>query len=129
MRLALTYGAAVLVTVAVVGLVVWGQFAIALRTALEQRMDTRAAAVASSIENQGQAGLQESGGDSDLFVVLLAADGASLDASANAPPRFSLQLSAAPTQEVMSAGHGYLVRSQQTPDGLAIVVGADLAPI
>lgn len=129
MRLALTYGAAVLVTVAVLGLVVWGQFAIALRTALEQRMDTRAAAVASSIENQGQVGLQDSGGDGGLFVVLLALDGAILDSSANAPPPSSLQLSAVPTQEVVAAGRRYLVRSQQTPDGLSIIVGGDLAPI
>lgn len=128
-RLALTYGAAVALTIAVLGLVVWWQFGTALRTSLEQRLETRLAAVEASLENDGQAGLQESDDDSDLFVVLLAADGTRLDASTNAPPQLRVESPPGPAQEISSDGRRWLVRVDQAQDGLRIMAGSDLASI
>ena len=128
-RLALTYGGAVAVTITVLGIVVWWQFGIALRTSLEQRLETRLAAVESSLENAGQAGLQESDEDGDLFVLLLAADGTRLDASANAPPQLRVDAGAGSLQEVSSEGRRFLLRLDQAHEGMQMVAGADLAPV
>ena len=128
-RLALTYGAAVAITIAVVGLVVWWQFGIALRGALEQRLETRLAAVRSSLENQGQAGLQESGDEPGLFVALIAADGMLIDASAGAPSPLPVGTATGSASEVSSNGRRFLVKADQAQDGLRIVAGGDLAPI
>ena len=127
-RLALTYGAAVALTILVVGVAVWWQFGAALRSSLQQRLETRSAAVVASLENDGQAGLQESNNNSDLFVILIAPDGKRLDASANAPPQLSVAASGAAVREVASNGHRFLVRIDHTQKGLRIVAGADLAP-
>jgi len=127
-RLAFTYGVAVAVTIAVLGLVVWWQFGIALRTSLEQRLETRLAAVESALENDGQAGLQESDEDGDLFVLLLVPDGTRQDASANAPPRLRVDAGAGSLQEVSSDGRRYLLKVE-AHEGTQTVVGADLAPI
>ncbi len=126
-RLALTYGVAVAVTIAVLGLVVWWQFGIALRTSLEQRLDTRLAAVEASLENEAQGGLQESDEDGDLFVLLLAPDGTRLDASANAPAQLRVDTLAGSLREISSDGRRFLVKIDQAQDGLQIVAGADVA--
>lgn len=127
-RLAVTYGAVVAVTIAVVGLVVWWQFGVALRGALEQRLETRLAAVRSSVENQGQPGLQESGGDPGLFVAVIAADGSVLDASPAAPSPLPSATTTGSTSEVSRNGRRYLVRAEQAQGGVSVVAGADLAP-
>lgn len=128
-RLALTYGVAVAVTIAVLGIVVWWQFGIALRTSLEQRLETRLAAVETSVENDGESGLQESDEDGDLFVLLLAADGTRLDASANAPPQLRVDARGGSLQEVASEARRYLLKVEQAHPGMQTVAGADLAPI
>lgn len=128
-RLALTYGVAVAVTIAVLGIVVWWQFGIALRTSLEQRLETRLAAVETSLENDGESGLQESDEDGDLFVLLLAADGTRLDASANAPPQLRVDARGGSLQEVASEARRYLLKVEQAHPGMQTVAGADLAPI
>jgi two-component system, OmpR family, sensor kinase len=128
-RLAVTYGAVVAVTLAVVGLVVWWQFGVALRGALEQRLETRLAAVRSSVENQGQPGLQEDGDDPGLFVAVVAADGSVLDASRAAPSPLPSATTTGSTSEVSSNARRYLVRAEQAQGGVSVVVGADLAPI
>lgn len=128
-RLALTYGAAVALTIALLGLVVWWQFGIALRTALAQRLETRSAAVEAALENDGQTGLQESEDDGDLFVVLLATDGTRLDASANAPSQLRVETPATSALEVSSNGRRFLISVDQAQDGVRILAGSDLAPI
>lgn len=129
MRLALTYGAAVGVTIAVLGIVVWWQFGIALRTSLEQRLETRLAAIESSLENEGQSGLQESDEDGDVFVLLLNVDGTRLDATANAPAQLRLDAASGSLQEVSSEGRRFLLRLDQAHEGMQMVAGADLAPV
>lgn len=128
-RLALTYGVAVAATIAVLGMVVWWQFGIALRASLEQRLETRLAAIESSLDNEGQAGLQESDDDRDLFVLLLAADGARLDASPNAPAQLRVDARAGALQEVSSNGRRYLLKVDHAHEGVRTVAGGDLALI
>ncbi len=128
-RLALTYAAAVALTIAILGLVVWWQFGVALRSSLVQRLETRSAAVATAMENDSQAGLQEGNGDGDLFVVLLAEDGRRLDASANAPSWLRANAAVGKTQEVTTQGNRILERVDAAQNGVRIVVAAELAPI
>lgn len=128
-RLALTYGLAVAATIAVLGIVVWWQFGIGLRTSLEQRLETRLAAIESSLDNEGQSGLQESDEDGDLFVLLLAPDGARMDASANAPTQLRVDAGAGSLQEVASGGRHYLLKVDEAHEGMRTVAGAALAPI
>lgn len=127
-RLALTYGAAVALTIAVLGLVVWWQFGLALRSSLGQRLETQLAAVEASLEHEEQPGLQDDGEDGDLFVMLLTADGTTLAASANAPRALAIGSATDEPQEVASNGRRYLVTADEAPGGVRIVVGADLAP-
>jgi signal transduction histidine kinase len=129
MRLALTYGATVAVTIAAVGLVVWWQFGIALRSSLEDRLATSVAAVQASLENGGQAGLQESDGVGDVFVMLLNPDGTLVDASANTPSSLRVDAAPGPTHEVSSNGRRFLIRIERAQAGLLVVAGADLAAI
>jgi signal transduction histidine kinase len=127
-RLALAYGAAVGVTILVVGMVVWWQFGLALRASLEQRLEERVAAVANSLENEEQPGLQESDSDGDLFV-LLVADGTVADASANAPTGVPTDLPAGTIREVSIDGRRYLLEADGAQNGVSIVAGADLAAL
>lgn len=128
-RLALTYGAAVALTIVALGGMVWWQFGIGLRSSLEGRLETRLAAVSSSLENAGQAGLQENDEDGELFVVLLSADGSLLETSRNAPAGLVLSPGSESTRELSSGGRRFLVRSEQAEGGVSIVVGADLEPV
>ncbi len=128
-RLALTYGVAVAVTIAVLAVVVWWQFGIALRASLEQRLATRLAAVEALLENEGQAGLQESDEDGDLFVLLLAPDGTPVDATANTPAQVRVDAGAGSVQDVFIDGHRFLLKVDRSHEGVQIVAGADLAPV
>jgi len=124
-RLALVYGAALAATLLVVGVVVWWQMGNALRSSLETALQTRAAGVLTSLENNGQAGLQETDARAPgVFAALFGANGQLIDASATAPGGL------APTAGVLQlAGHRYLVAVQTTADRTAIVTGADLAGV
>ena len=85
-RLAASYGAGVVLTLVIVGLFVWWQMGAALRGALEMTLETRAAAVLTSLENAGQSGLQEADQTAPgVFVVLFSADGSLVDATTDAP--------------------------------------------
>lgn len=128
-RLALTYGVAVAITIAVLGIVVWWQFGTALRASLEQRLATRLAAVEALLENEGQAGLQESDGDGDLFVLLLAPDGTPIDATANTPAQVRVDAGAGSPQDVSVDGRRFLLKVDRSHEGVQIVAGAELAPV
>ncbi|MEA2651849.1 MAG: two-component system, OmpR family, sensor kinase [Chloroflexota bacterium] len=127
-RLALAYGAAVGLTIVVVGLVVWWQFGLVLRASVEQLLEERVVAVANSLENEEQPGLQESDADGDLFV-LLVADGAVIDASANAPTQVPTDLPGGTVREVVLGGRSYLLEATRAQRGVKVVAGADLAPL
>lgn len=125
LRLALAYAAGVAATVAVVGAVVWWQMAGALRGGLEAALAAKGDAVATSLENNGQVGLQETDASTaSFFVELLGPSGALVDATANTPPG----LNPVPGDVVIS-GRRYLVRVSTASDGTRILVGADTAGV
>lgn len=123
-RLAVSYGAGVVLTLVIVGLFVWSRMGVALRDSLETTLQTRADAVLASLENDAS-GLQE--GDQTapgVFVALYLADGSLTDASSDAPNGIR------PSDGVLdSGGRRYLLRTQTASDGTIVVAGADLQPI
>jgi two-component system OmpR family sensor kinase len=124
-RLAASYAAGVVLTLLVVGLMVWWQMGTALRSSLETTLQTRATGVLTSLENVGQAGLQEADqGSAGTFVALFSAGGSLVDASSNAPTDIR------PINGALdAAGRHYLVQTRTAPDGTIVVTGADLEPI
>ena len=124
-RLALVYAVGVAATVALVAVVVWWQMALALRSGLDEALATKADAVATSLENNGQVGLQETNTSSgSFFVQLRSPAGAVVDATANAPAGVT-----AASGEATLGGRRYLVRVATAADGTTIVVGTDLAGV
>lgn len=126
-RLSLTYAAAVAITLAVVGTVIWFQLGEVLRSELGQRVELRIAAVASALENDQQTGLQE--GDDDtagVWIILFSADGAKLEASVGAPALTAMPSIGGATT---IGGRAFIVRSERTPTGLGLVAGVGLEPV
>jgi hypothetical protein len=125
LRLALAYGAAILITVAVVGLLVWWQLAVDLRASLDQTLATRASDALTALENNGQAGLQESdaGDPVRAFVALFDGQGKLTDATADAPAGIALPPAGQPSAELRLAGTTYAIHVVRSEDGRA--VGAD----
>ena len=123
-RLAASYGAGVILTLCIVGLFVWWQMGAALRASLETTLQTRATGVLTSLENAGQAGLQEADHTAPgVFAALFAADGSLIDTTSDTPRGVR------PIDGVFeSSGRTYLVRTQIAPDGTRVVTGADLQP-
>ena len=79
-RLTIGYGAGVVFTLAVVGLLVWWEMGSALRDGLRTALDIRAAGVMASLENSGQAGVQETDQTAPgVFVALFSVGGSLLD--------------------------------------------------
>jgi two-component system, OmpR family, sensor kinase len=124
-RLATSYSAGVILTLLVVGLVVWWQMGSALRGGLDTALATRANGIMTSIENSGQAGLQETDHSTPgVFAGLFAPNGSPLDTTADAPAGLR------PINGILnSGGRQYLVRTQTAPDGTLVVTGADLQPV
>jgi len=123
-RLAAGYGAGVILTLLIVGLFVWWQMGAALRASLETTLQTRTTGILTSLENAGQAGLQEADHTAPgVFAALFSADGSLVDTTSDAPSGLR------PINGVLeSGGRHYLVRTQTAPDGTLVVTGADLQP-
>ncbi len=125
LRLALTYAAALAVTMVVAGLVVWWQVGAALQASFQATLEMRALGVLTALENNGQGGLQEGDATSaGTFTAIFRANGTFLDASANAP----LPLAPA-TGFVTINSTGYLLRQDVAPNGQIVMTGADTAPL
>jgi two-component system OmpR family sensor kinase len=124
-RLAAGYGAGVVLTLVVVGLLVWWQLGGALEGSLKATLQTRSAGILTSLENVGQAGLQESDQRAPgVFAALFKPDGSLLDATSDAPPGIR------PGKGVLDlGGRHYLLWTEKAPDGTSVVTGADLQPI
>ncbi|MEO6058377.1 MAG: HAMP domain-containing sensor histidine kinase, partial [Candidatus Limnocylindria bacterium] len=126
-RLALTYAAAVAVTIAVLGSVVWLQLGGVLRAELGRRIDLRLAGVQSALDSDQQAGLQD--GDTDtasVWVVLFSADGSLLEASSGAPALTSVPAADGP---ISIAGRSLIVQTERMDTGLVVVAGSDLTQV
>ena len=124
-RLAVSYGVGVILTLLIVGVFVWWQMGTALRGSLETTLKTRADGVLTSLENVGQAGLQDADHTAPgVFVALFTAGGSFQESTGDAPRGVR------PIDGVLEiGGHRYLLRTQAAPDGTLVVTGADLRPI
>ncbi len=124
-RLAVSYGVGVILTLLVVGVFVWLQMGTALRGSLGTTLQTRADGVLTSLENAGQAGLQEADHAAPgVFVALFTADGSFQESTVDTPRGVR------PVDGVFeTGGRRYLLRTQAAPDGTLVVTGADLQPI
>lgn len=124
-RLALAYATALILTLALLGALVWWRMDAALQDALAATLATRASGVLTSLENAGQAGVQETDRSAPgVFVVLFAPDGTIADATSDAPAGVR------PVDgSITLAGRPYLLRTQTAADGTIVVTGASLVPI
>lgn len=130
-RLALIYGAAIAVTVGVVGALVWWQMSGALRSSLDQTLEIRAAAVMDSLENEGQSGLQEGDtpGSTGVFVAIFDSRGKLTDSSPNTPTGFAAPSSRAVIADVVLGASTYATHTATGANGLRVVAGASLDAI
>lgn len=131
MRMAVIYGAAIAVTIAVVGTLVWWQMSAALRSSLDQTLETRAAAVVASLENEGEAGLQEgdAAGPPGVFVAIFDRQGNLIDRSTNAPSGFRAAGSDGSTSELSIGTSTYATHTVTVDNGTRVVAGADLVSV
>ncbi|MEO6350613.1 MAG: HAMP domain-containing sensor histidine kinase [Candidatus Limnocylindrales bacterium] len=124
-RLTWAYGVGVAATLALVGVLVWWQMSDSLVRTLEMALQTRSNGVLSSIENQGQPGLQEADNAAPgIWVALFDSAGVMADASSDAPA--TVPVAPGPFS---AGGHQYLLRVDAAQDGTVVVTGADLAPV
>ncbi len=130
-RLALTYVAAMLLTLALVGTLVWWQMGTALRSALDQTLETRAAAVLSAFENSGQSGLQDGDVGSSVGVFVAIFDGARriVDASPGVPAGLLPPPGGTRVSETILGSAAYALHTVAGGPDVVVVAGSSLAPI
>ncbi|MBA3876924.1 MAG: hypothetical protein C0498_08305 [Anaerolinea sp.] len=130
-RLALIYVAAIVVTVGLVGVLVWWQLGSALRTSLDDALQARAAAALTSIENNGQAGLQE--GDAtappSVFVAIFDAQGRLIDATASTPPGLTPPAPGVVRGDLIFGQSTYAVSVVTGDGGTQVIAGGSLEVI
>ncbi len=131
LRLAAAYGVAMIGTLALMGAITWLQVGSALRSSLDQTLQTRASAVVTATENTGQAGLQEGGAGepAGVFVVLVDGAGRTIDATSNVPPGFSAPAPDAAAATVSVGLSRYATYTVAGEGGVRAVAGSDLAGI
>ncbi|MGC8634086.1 MAG: HAMP domain-containing sensor histidine kinase [Candidatus Limnocylindrales bacterium] len=134
-RLTLSYAGALAITLALAGLATWWQLGVMLQASLDQTLQTRAADVATSLENAGQVGLQEGNAATPgsttapgVFTIIVDGTGHLVDATAGAPVGLSLP-AAGTARQVRQGGTLYLLRSVAAPGGGLVVAGSSLEAI
>ena len=130
-RLALIYVVAIVVTVGLGGALVSWQLGSALRGALDQALAARATAVLISMENQGQAGLQEGDPASSprIFVLIFDPQGRRVDTSAGVPADLASLGAGVADGTVSSGSSNYAIHVAVGDGGARVVTGSDLAAI
>lgn len=130
-RLAVIYVAAIVITVGLVGVLVWWQLGSALRTSLDEALQTRAAAVLTGIENDGQAGLQE--GDATtppgVFVAIFDAQGRLVDATAGVPPGLTAPAPGLVRVDLTLGRSAYAVHAVTGDGGVQVIAGSSLVTV
>ena len=130
LRLALIYVGAIVITVGLVGAVIWWQLGAALRTSLDQALEARASATLTSFENQGQTGLQESGVPSaTAFVAIFDAQGKLLDSTASTPSGLAPPAAAMLNSDLVIGPSTYALHTETGDAGLRVVAGSNLSAI
>jgi two-component system OmpR family sensor kinase len=130
-RLAVIYVGAIVITLAIVGGLVWLQLGSALRSSLDQTLATRAAAVASSLENNGQSGLQDGDatGAPGVFVAIFDAQGRSIDSTPGTPAGLIRGGSGVVNSDIRLASSTYAIHALSSANGTQVVAGSDLIGI
>ena len=130
-RLALIYATAMSVTIVMVGVVVWWQLGSALRASLDETLQVRAAAALTGIENNGQAGLQESDTSTPpgVFVAVFDAAGRLVDSTVGAPTGLTLPGTTNGRADLTIGASDYAVHVVSGDGGIRVVAGSGLAPI
>lgn len=128
-RLTVIYSAAMILTVAVGAALVWWQVGVALRSSLDQALDTRATAAAAALENDGQAGLQESDGPpAGIFVAMFAGDRL-VDSTAGAPAGLHAPTATDIGGSIVLGGVTYATRVASADGSFQVIAGASLAGV
>ena len=131
MRLTLVYVGAIAITIGLVGTMVWWQLGTALRSSLDQTLQTRAAAAMSGLENNGQSGLQEGdpAGTAGVFVAIFDARGRIVDGSAGVPSGLTAPTSGGLMADVVLGSSRYALDAVAGDAGVFVVAGSSLAPV
>jgi signal transduction histidine kinase len=129
-RLALIYVGAIVITVGLVGALIWWQLGSALRASLDQSLEARASAVLASLENQGQVGLQEGDTTSaSAFVVVFDAGGKTIDSTAGVPAGLTPPPTGAVSRDLTVGSATYALHMVTGDGGLRVVAGSSLSVI
>jgi two-component system, OmpR family, sensor kinase len=127
-RLAVIYFGAIVVTLGLVGAVGWWQLGAALRSSLGQTLETRAAAVATSFENNGQVGLQE--GDASnpagIFVAVFDANGRLVDGTSGVPRGLEPPAPGVGDTDIGLGSGTFAVHAMSAQGGLRVIAGSSL---
>jgi hypothetical protein len=131
LRLALVYSVAIAATVALVGVIVSWQLGTALRTSLDQTLEAHATAAMTSLENNGQSGLQEGdiGGPPGVFLAIFDAQGKRIDATAGVPPSLAPASPGVTRYELSTAASTYALHMVTADTGTRVVAGSSVAGI
>lgn len=126
-RLTIIYTATIILTLAVVGGVVWWQVGAALVASLDTTLATRAADALAAHENQGQVGLQdvELSDPALTFVVLYGPSGEIFDATSTTPRAF-LDLPLPPSGDAHIGDARYRVYVDSDDNGIVALAGSNL---
>jgi hypothetical protein len=108
--------------------VVWWQLGSALRSSLDQTLETRAAAVATGLENGGQSGLQDGDptGAGGIFVALFDAQGHLIDGSPTAPTGLVAPSAGFVRGDLVLGGSTYALHAMPAQGGVSVVAGSSL---
>lgn len=130
-RLALIYVGAIAITVGLILGLVWWQLGEALRSSLDQTLETRAAAAMTGLENNGRAGLQEgdNAGPPGVWVAIFDGGGRLIDASSGVPVGLATPPGGVGAVEVALGRSRYALHAVAGDDGIVAVAGSSLAPI
>jgi two-component system OmpR family sensor kinase len=130
-RLALIYVGAIVFTIGLVGALVWWQLGSALRSSLDQTLETRAAAVITALENNGQSGLQEgdAAGAAGIFVAIFDKQARVIDASTNVPTGLTAPAPGVVSADVALRTSTYAVHAIAGGGGVRVVAGSSLSGI
>ncbi len=128
-RLTLIYSAAMILTVAVGAALVWWQVGVALRSSLDQALDTRATAAAAALENDGQSGLQESDGPAAGIFVAMFAGNRLVDSTAGTPAGLQAPAATGVGGSIVLGGVTYATRVARADGSFQVIAGASLAGV
>ena len=128
-RLALIYLGAIVITMGLVGAVVWWQLGSALRSSLDHSLEARASAVLTGFENNGQSGLQEGDSTAGIFVAVFDAQGRTIEATPGAPAGLSLPPAGIVSADVTLGRSRYATHTVTGEGGLRVVAASSLSAI